>query len=199
MDHVFASISMTGTPGISIISLLVVLWCKKPNVRTAHWTKGRIVTNTLALGLASFVSFWEHSPESVNLGAIAATMLIGIDTAFGVATAAVFQEFRSRLLRERLVSKFLYYGLFVLTAYVLGALLKAYWMMAGCWYAVTLIELASVMETLTRLHIKGGKRFGPAEKLLKIFASAMGEAAKSALPNPKDVAGSLKEDAKGKS
>lgn len=148
-----------------------------------RWTKGRILTNYLALGLGAFIAFWENSPESVTYGSVAATMLIAIDTLFGVATAAAFQEFRSRLLRERLVSKFLYYGLFILTAYVLGALLKAYWMMAGCWYAVTLIELASVMETLTRLHIKGGKRFGPAEKLLTVVAKAMGEAAKSALPN----------------
>jgi hypothetical protein len=186
MDHVLASISMTGTPGISIISLLMVLWCKKPNVRTAYWTKGRILTNFLALGLGSFISFWAKAPESVNLGAVGATLLIGIDTIFGVAAAAMFREFRSRLLRERLVSKFLYYGLFILTAYVLGALLQAYWMIAGCWYAVTLIELASVMETLTRLHVKGGKRFGPAEKLLGLFAKAMGEAAKSALPNPRE-------------
>lgn len=146
--------------------------------------KGRtLVVNSLALGLAAFMGFWANAPEHVGTGAIAATLLIVLDTLTGIVCAAIFKEFRSRRLRERLIAKFLYYGLFVVCSYILGALLKAYWMLAACWYAVVLIELASVMETLTRLHIRGGKKFGPAEKLLQAFARAMGEAANSALPN----------------
>lgn len=153
-------------------------------LRALAQRKGRhILLKTLALGLGSFTSFWGHAPEHVLMGAIGASLMIGVDTIIGIACACVFREFRSRRLRERLIAKFLYYAAFIGVSYILGALLRAYWMLAASWYAVVLIELASVMETLTRLHVRGGKRFGPAETILQAFARAMGEAAKSTLPN----------------
>lgn len=143
------------------------------------------MTKTWAVGLASFLSFWQSSPNSVHMAAVGASLLIIIDTLFGVACAAFFKEFRSRLLRERLVAKFAYYCLFVLCSYIVAGLLQAHWVQLAAWWAILLIELASVGETLTRLHVRGGKRFGPAEKVLQVIARAMGEAAQAALPDDK--------------
>lgn len=161
---------------------LTALHPSRHHLRPTNNRERKILTNALAWGLASFLTFWRASPESVSTAAVGASLLIVIDTFAGVLTAAFFQEFRSRKLRERLVAKLLYYTLFVLCSYVLAALLRAYWMMLAAWYAVLLIELASVGETLTRLHVRGGKRFGPAERVLKLIAQAMGEAAQATEP-----------------
>lgn len=146
----------------------------------------RILTKTLAAGLATFLAFWRASPESVGIASVCASLMIVLDTLIGIACAVAFREFRSRRLRERLVAKILYYTGFVLCGYILGGLTKAYWMILAAWYAVLLIELASVGETLTRLHVIGGKRFGPAEKVLRLIAQAMGEAARANLPQEGD-------------
>lgn len=150
-----------------------------------HKAEHTLLNNAMALGLASFFAFWRSSPESVTLAAVGASLMILLDTLFGIAGAAFFREFRSRKLRERLVAKVLYYTLFISCSYIIAGLLRAYWMMLATWYAILLIELVSIGETLTRLHVRGGKRFGPAERLLKTFAKAMGEAAQAALPDEK--------------
>lgn len=160
----------------------MILYPTTPTLTRRRSLETKTLTKTWALGIASFLSFWQSSPQSVHMAAVGASLLIILDTIFGVGCAAFFKEFRSRLLRERLVAKFAYYSLFVLCSYIVAGLLQAHWVQLAAWWAILLIELASVGETLTRLHIRGGKRFGPAEKVLKLIANAMGEAAQAALP-----------------
>lgn len=156
-----------------MVATLKTLHSYSPLRREGH----RRLMNFLSTGLGALLAFWQSSAEMVATVAVAASLLIIMDTLIGVVAACFFSEFRSRKLRERLVAKFLYYTLFVCCSYVVGGLIHATWMLTAPWYAICVIEIASIMETLTRLHIRGGRRFGPAERVLRVVARAMGEAA----------------------
>lgn len=125
-----------------------------------------------------FFAYCQNQEQHVYNMALASAVFIFMDTVLAVYLACQLGQWSSNKMKMGLFWKIVYYTGMMTLSYFVGFLSKVDLIPVGAWGIILLTEGSSMIETLTRIHVKAGKRFGLAEKFLRKVAQAMGEIAK---------------------